>query len=130
PFLVQQLIDRVITQGRYDLLPLLAAAVIGVALVRGVVNFGRQYFGELFGQNAVLELRNALYVKLQYLGFAYYDKAQTGNLMTRLTRAVEASRMFLSFGIIYLCDFAFMIGFGLAAMLAISPELTLVTRSE
>ena len=127
PFLVQQLIDRVITQGRYDLLPLLAAAVIGVALVRGVFNFGRQYFGELFGQNAVLELRNALYVKLQYLGFAYYDKAQTGNLMSRLTGDVEAFRMFLSFGIIYLCDFAFMIGFGLAAMLAISPELTLVT---
>lgn len=127
PFLVQQLIDRVITQGRYDLLPLLSAAVVGVALLRGVFNFGRQYFGELFGQNAVLELRNALYVRLQYLAFSYYDKAQTGNLMSRLTGDVEAFRMFLSFGIIFLCDFGFMIGFGLVAMLAISPELTLVT---
>src|SRR5690606_29804329 len=127
PYLVQQLIDRVITTGRYDLLPVLTAAVVGVALLRGHFNFGRQYFGELFGQNAVLELRNALYVRLQYLAFSYYDKAQTGNLMSRLTGDVEAFRMFLSFGIIYLCDFAFMIGFGLAAMLAISPELTLVT---
>ncbi|HEX6987949.1 MAG TPA: ABC transporter ATP-binding protein [Bacillota bacterium] len=127
PFLIQQLIDRVIHAGRYDLLPLLSAAVIGVALLRGVFNFGRQYFGELFGQNTVLELRNALYVRLQYLAFGYYDKAQTGNLMSRLTGDVEAFRMFLSFGIIFLCDIGFMIGFGLVAMLAISPKLTLVT---
>src|SRR5690606_2454602 len=126
PYLVQQLIDRVITTGRYDLLPVLTAAVVGVALLRGLFNFGRQYFGELFGQNAVLELRNALYVRLQYLAFAYYDQAQTGNLMSRLTGDVEAFRMFLSFGILCHCDVASWIGCGPAAMLPISPQLALV----
>jgi len=94
PWLLEQLIDRVIKGRHFDELPYWAGAVLAVALVRAVFNYGRQYLGQVFGQNATLDLRNALYDKLQYLHFKFYDNAHTGDLMSRVTADVEAFRMF------------------------------------
>lgn len=127
PKLMEYLIDQVIRQGRYRALPVLALAVLAVAVVRGVFNFGRQYLGQVFGQHATFNLRNELYHKLQYLHFEFYDEARTGDLMSRLTADVEAFRQFLSFGFVHLLDILFMIGFSLAVMLATSVKLTLIT---
>lgn len=127
PKLMEYLIDRVIHGGHFGELPLLAVAVLAVAAVRGVFNFGRQYLGQVFGQHATYHLRNALYRKLQELHFRFYDNARTGDLMSRLTADVEAFRQFLSFGFVHLADVFFMVAFSLAVMLATSVRLTLVT---
>ncbi|HYG57831.1 MAG TPA: ABC transporter ATP-binding protein, partial [Symbiobacteriaceae bacterium] len=127
PWLLGQLIDRVIRGGRFSELPYWALAVIVVALTRALFNFGRHYMGQIFGQNATYDLRNALYDKLQYLHFKFYDNAKTGDLMSRVTSDVEAFRMFLSFGFIHLTDTAYMTIFSLIVMLTMSVKLTLFT---
>lgn len=127
PWLLEQLIDRVIKGRQFAELPYWAGAVLAVALVRAVFNFGRQYLGQVFGQNATMDLRNALYDKLQYLHFKFYDNAHTGDLMSRVTADVEAFRMFLSFGFVHLMDVFFMTIFSLVVMLSMSVRLTLVT---
>ncbi|MFZ5814179.1 MAG: ABC transporter ATP-binding protein [Bacillota bacterium] len=127
PWLLEQLIDRVILARQFEELPYWALAVIGVALVRAVFNFGRQYLGQVFGQNATFDLRNAMYDKLQYLHFKFYDNAKTGDLMSRVTADTEAFRQFLSFGFVHLMDVLFMTLFSLVVMLAMSVKLTLVT---
>lgn len=127
PWLLQQLIDRVIQDGRFGELPYWALAVLAVAAVRAVFNFGRQYLGQVFGQNATFDLRNAMYDKLQYLHFKFYDNARTGDLMSRVTADTEAFRQFLSFGFIHLVDIAFMTLFSVMVMLSMSVKLTLVT---
>jgi len=127
PWLLEQLIDRVIRERRFAELPYWTAAVLVVALVRGVFNFLRQYLGHVFGQNATFDLRNALYDKLQYLHFKFYDNAYTGDLMSRVTADVEAFRMFLSFGWVHLMDMLFMTLFSLVLMLSMSVRLTMVT---
>ncbi|MEW8979439.1 MAG: ABC transporter ATP-binding protein [Symbiobacterium sp.] len=130
PWLLQQLIDRVIKEQRFDELPYWVFGVVAVALVRGVLNYSRQYLGHVFGQNATLDLRNALYDKLQYLHFTFYDNAHTGDLMSRVTADVEAFRMFLSFGFVHLMDVFFMTIFSLVVMLAMNVKLTLVTLAS
>lgn len=127
PWLLEQLIDRVIQGGFYDELPFWSMAVVGIALMRAVFNFGRQYLGQVFGQNATFDLRNAMYDKLQYLHFKFYDNAKTGDLMSRVTADVEAFRQFLSFGFVHLVDILFMTLFSLGLMLSMSVKLTLVT---
>lgn len=129
PYLVRALVDRVLLGGELALLPALVAGVLGVAALRGLFNFGRHYLGDLFAEGVIYELRNALYAKLERLPFRFYDRAQTGNLMSRLTGDIEALRMFLSFGAIQLADFVFMVGFGLAVMLSIDARLTLATAA-
>jgi ATP-binding cassette subfamily B protein len=127
PWLLEQLIDRVIKGGRYNELPYWAVAVVVVAAVRSGFNFGRRWLGQICGQNATYDLRNAMYDKLQYLHFKYYDNAQTGDLMSRVTADVEAFRQFLSFGLINMMDTVYMTIFSLFVMLSMSVKLTLVT---
>jgi len=126
PWLLEQLIDRVIRGGRFDELPYWALGVLIIASARAVINFYRQYLGHLFGQNATYDLRSAMYDKLQYLHFKFYDNAKTGDLMSRVTADTEAFRQFLSFGLVHLVDIFFMTIFSLFVMMAMSPKLTMV----
>lgn len=127
PWLLGELIDRVILDGRFEELPWWATGVLVVAAFRAIFNFLRQYLGQIFGQNATFDLRNAMYDKLQYLHFKFYDNARTGDLMSRVTADTEAFRQFLSFGFIHLMDITFMTIFSLIVMLSMSVKLTLVT---
>lgn len=99
PYLAMLLIDRGIRGQEYWLITQLAAAVIIIAAARGVFHFTQYFLVEGFGQRSVYDLRNALYRKLPTLSWNFYDDAQTGQLMARLTGDVEGIRVFLSAGI-------------------------------
>ncbi len=126
PLLLQAIIDRVLTEGRYAELAGWSLAVVGVAVARGAFQYLRAYLGHLFGADTVFELRNNLYSRLQSLSFAYYDRAKTGDLMARLAGDVEAFRMFLAFGFAHLLDFVLLFLLGLSVMLYLDWSLTLI----
>lgn len=126
PYLTKVLVDQVLTARQYNLLVPLVAATIGISVVRGFFNYGQQYFGEKSGQNLVYDLRTSLYRHLQKLSFSYYDKAQTGQLMSRLTSDVTMVQDFFSFGLVHMFDFFFMVGFGLIIIVGLDWQLTLI----
>ena len=101
-----QLIRIVIDQGLAKRLPHLVvisvAGLVGIALVRGVFNFLQGYLAERASQGVAFDLRDALFARIQRLSFSYYDQAQTGQLLTRLTNDVEQMRMFVGTGVIQL----------------------------
>ena len=127
PYLTEALINGVLKGHHWGRLWPIAAAVPALALVSGMLNFGQAYYSSLFGQKCTYGLREALYARLQYHGFEYYDREHTGNLMQRLTGDVEAWRMYLSQGIISACNFVFNVGFGLVVMFSLDARLTLLT---
>ncbi len=86
------------TAGDQTLLIILGLAILGANLLRGGFGFGRTYLGEFISQRVAYDLRNLLYNRIQRLSFAFHDKAQTGQLMSRATQDVEAVRMFVSQG--------------------------------
>ena len=79
---------------------LLALAILVVSMLRGVCAFGQTYMGESVSQRVAYDLRNEFYDHLQRLSFAYHDKEQTGNLMSKATADVEGVRMFIQIGLI------------------------------
>lgn len=125
PLFLQWIIDRVLILGYYHELPWLALSVVAVALVRGVFQYARAYLGHLFGSNSVYLLRNRLYQRLQAFSFSYYDKAKTGDLMSRLAGDVEIFRQFLAFGFAHLVDFSLLFLLSLGLMLYLDWSLTL-----
>jgi len=78
-------IDTVLNSGQVTTLFIAAGVIIGSSVLRGVVGYGNRYFTEVISQRVAYDLRNALYDHLQGLSFAYFDKAQTGQLMSRAT---------------------------------------------
>ncbi|WP_080846742.1 ABC transporter ATP-binding protein [Cytobacillus gottheilii] len=127
PMILQLTIDEVVLQGQYDWIPFLALGFVGIMVVKGVATYIHQYTGDLFGISSVYKLRNALYDKLQFLPFRYYDNAKTGDLMSRLTADVEGFRFFLSVGFAELLRFILLVGISFSVMLYYSIPLTIVT---
>ena len=50
-------------------------------------------------ESTVKDIRSSLYDKLQHLDLSFYDKARTGDLMSRVTYDIQLLRNFFSFGI-------------------------------
>ncbi|WP_282155143.1 ABC transporter ATP-binding protein [Cytobacillus gottheilii] len=127
PMILQLTIDEVVLKGQYDWIPILAFGFVGIMVIKGIATYIHQYTGDLFGISSVYKLRNALYEKLQFLPFRYYDNAKTGDLMSRLTADVEGFRFFLSVGFAELLRFILLVGISFSVMLYYSIPLTIVT---
>ncbi len=70
--------------GSEKFLVLASLALIALALGRGVAAFGQQYLAESIGQRVAYDIRNDIYDNLQRLSYAYHDKVQTGQMMSRV----------------------------------------------
>lgn len=127
PNLLRYLIDEVITKRDFSKVPALSLAVVVVVSVKGTFQFLNGFLGGRLGNRFAFNLRNALYGKLQYLSFQYYDKARTGDIMSRLTADLEAIRQFIGFGFPQIVNVVLMLGFGSAMMLSMNWQLTLIT---
>jgi len=127
PNLLRYLIDDVITKEEYGLVPRLAIAVVLVVSIKGLFQYLHGLSGGRLGNKVAYNMRGALYEKLQFLSFQYYDKARTGDLMSRLTADLEAIRQFIGFGFAQILNVVLMVVFGSAMMFSLNWKLTLIT---
>jgi ATP-binding cassette subfamily B protein len=115
-----------VADGSKDTLVWLGLAIIGTAAARGAFAYGQTFWAEWISQRVAYDIRNSIYNHLQRLSFAYHDKAQTGQLMSRATQDVEGVRMFISMGVLRLLYVAILLIASLVLMLLTSWKLTLV----
>jgi ATP-binding cassette, subfamily B, bacterial MsbA len=96
PLLVQELIDRVVTQNRWNALPLYALALFSVFGVQSVLSlFNSLVIGQI-GQGVVRDLRHMLYERLQKLDLTYYDNTSSGAIIARVMDDVGAIQVFVT----------------------------------
>jgi ATP-binding cassette subfamily B protein len=103
PRILGTAVDEVFTsdgEGQWAQLVSLAAAILVASVIRGLGGFGQAYYAEAVSQRVAYDLRNAFYDHLQRLSFAYHDKGQTGDLMSKATADVEAIRRFVQAGMV------------------------------
>src|SRR6266542_1039783 len=75
-------------------------ALLAVAGLRDLFTFTQSYWSERASQGAAFDMRNAVFTRLETLSFSYHDRAQTGQLMTRVTNDVETVRTFTGNGVL------------------------------
>ena len=95
PWLVKTAIDVGLAQHDQGVLLTSGLLLVAAAALRGGFAYGQAYLGEYLSQAVAYDLRNAIYDRLQRLSYAYHDRQQTGQLMSRATADVEAVRMFV-----------------------------------
>ncbi len=100
PQLIRYAIDVGIDDGESRAIWLAVLGLIGVALARGLFSFFQTYLAERASQHVAYDLRDSLFTKIERLSFGYFDQAQTGQLLTRLTSDVEQIRTFTGTGIV------------------------------
>jgi ATP-binding cassette subfamily B protein len=120
-------VDTVLTSGQRGELLFLAMGILALSVGRAVAAFGQQYLGESISQWVAYDLRNEFYDHLQRMSFAFHDREQTGNLMSKATADVEGVRMFIQQGLIRaLYTLLLFVGVGVA-MLLLNWQLALLS---
>jgi ATP-binding cassette subfamily B multidrug efflux pump len=127
PQVVRSVIDSGIEAGHMPTILYGALALVGVAAVRGGFNFLQGYWSERASQNVAFDVRNDLFNHIQRLSFSYHDRAQTGQLMTRLTSDVEMVRQFTGMGLFQFINALIMLVGSAALLLLMNWRLALVT---
>ena len=122
PWLTGQAIDRV-DAGDDDALRRYALLIGGVAVVRLGISVARRLVAGRVSLAIEFDLRNLLYVHLQSLELAFFDRQQTGQLMSRATVDLQAVRFFLGYGLVFITQSALTILLAAVAMLLIDPVL-------
>jgi len=105
-YMVQPLTDRVFApteptpiERRFYLLNIFVIALIGMHVLRTVLGTGRTYLMSWLGNKVILNLRTTSYEYLQMLSMSFYDKKETGRLMTRITNDTGRLNDFIVNGI-------------------------------
>ena len=96
PYISGTIVDDVVLEGNYDLLPGLVACLLGVTLLSGILRFSYQVTFETASQGMLYDMRGKVYRKLLEEDFAFYNKKRTGDLMSRQTGDMDAIRHFVA----------------------------------
>jgi ATP-binding cassette subfamily B protein len=112
-----------------DELPLLVGLVVALGVGRALALAGRRLIAGKQALYVEMDVRQAVYAKLVRLSFGFYDRHQTGQLMSRATVDLQAVRFFLGYGLIFFFQHVFtIVGVGLVVFL-ISWKLALIVLS-
>ncbi|RAP78263.1 ABC transporter ATP-binding protein [Paenibacillus montanisoli] len=98
PWMLKLVFDEGIAKSDMKMVLIVALGLFGIQVIKSIAMFVQGRAQELVGQNVVHTLREQLYNHLQRLSFSYYDKAQTGQLMSRMTGDIESVKNFIGFG--------------------------------
>jgi ABC-type multidrug transport system fused ATPase/permease subunit len=125
--LLTRSVVNVLHQDQLNNLPWLVAAVIGLGVARALMMSGRRLIAGKQALFVEMDMRTAIYAKLVRLSFRFYDRHQTGQLMSRATVDLQGVRFFLGYGLIFFFQHVFTIlGVGIVVFL-ISWKLALIT---
>ena len=128
PFLMQEIIDGLSGASMaFNELMFLALEILLLTGIAGIFFFIQRYANAYFSQKIVYDVRNDVFSSLQRQSFAFYDKAQVGQLMSRTTTDVERISMFLGWQFTGLVSSLLLPGGAFLAMTSINLELTLIS---
>jgi len=129
PFLQKIAIDDYImppdAPGNLMGLTIIALIFIGISILNTFVSFGRSYTLVWMGQNVIYDISVKLFAHIQSLSMEFFDKRETGKIISRLTNDVHALNELLTQGVASLAiDMVSMIGV-MAFMLYMNVRLSL-----
>ena len=90
PWIIKDVIDKVLADKNADMLNIIAAGIIIIFFIRGVCFYGQNYLMSYVGERVIIDIRSAVYEKLQRLSVSFYDKNKTGTIMSYVTNDVSA----------------------------------------
>jgi ATP-binding cassette subfamily B protein len=101
-------------------------AIVVLGLIRGALMYGRRIISGRQALGVEYDLRDELYSHFLRLSFGFYDRSQTGQLMSRATIDLQSVRFFLGYGLIFFAQHVLTIVVVTAVLFAYSWKLALV----
>lgn len=84
PFMAKRFIDQLTTLKNVNTIHALSLAILALFLVRSAASFADDYLNDFLGQRMVLDLRDDLYRRLQYLPLSFFNRTPTAVILARV----------------------------------------------
>jgi ABC-type multidrug transport system fused ATPase/permease subunit len=107
-------------------LTFLGVLIVITAMLRLALTVTRRLVAGRVSLGVEVDLRNRLYSHLQSLELGFFDRQQTGQLMSRATVDLQSVRFFLGYGLIFIMQSALTILLGATAMFLVDPGLAAI----
>jgi ABC-type multidrug transport system fused ATPase/permease subunit len=126
-----QFIRYVIDQGIYGndlkILNWSVAALLGVTVIKGVFVYLQGGWTEVASQNVAYDVRNAIQRKLNRLSFAFHDRMETGQILSRAIQDVERVRFLTGRAFLRIVEGLFLMVGTAGVLIWMNPHLGLLT---
>lgn len=127
PWIIKDMIDEVLADKNGTMLNWIAASIIAIFVVRGLFWYGQNYLMSYVGQSVIIDIRAAVFKKLQRLNVSFYDKNKTGTIMSYVTNDVNALQSAMVENTIEMITEGFILIGSVVAMIYLDWRLTLFT---
>ena len=127
PWIIKDMIDEVLADKNGTMLNWIAASIIAIFVVRGLFWYGQNYLMSYVGQSVIIDIRAAVFKKLQRLSVSFYDKNKTGTIMSYVTNDVNALQSAMVDNTIEMITEGFILIGSVVAMIYLDWRLTLFT---
>lgn len=127
PWIIKDMIDDVLMSKDMVMLNLIATGILVVMFTRGVFYYGQSYLVSYVGQRVIIDVRSVLFRKFQRMPLSYYDKQQTGTVMSYITNDVAVMQSAIVDNLIELVTESSILIGSLAMMLYLDWKLSLLT---
>ncbi|MEW6544037.1 MAG: lipid A export permease/ATP-binding protein MsbA [Nitrospirota bacterium] len=88
-WLVRPVLDGIFINKDERLLIVLPVAILAVAVLKGLANYGQSYLMNYVGNQTVADIRDELFLHILRLPVGYHDANTTGRLMSRIVNDVS-----------------------------------------
>jgi ATP-binding cassette subfamily B multidrug efflux pump len=129
PYLIKLALDNAIAQGNLSLLRWLVVAFIATNLVGWLARAAQVASVAEAGQASIYGVRRDLFEKLQRQSMSFYDRADVGVLMSRMTSDVNALQELVTWAIVGTASDLFTLAGIVIVMLTMDWRLSLITFS-
>jgi ABC-type multidrug transport system fused ATPase/permease subunit len=96
-----RVVDEAIRPQDAQALWIFIAAILALGVIKAALMVGRRLISGRQALGVEMDMRNGLYARLVRLSFGFYDRHQTGQLMSRATVDLQGVRFFLGYGLIF-----------------------------
>ena len=124
PLLLQRLIDDGVIAGDSDLVVRIALIVAGLAVLEAVLTMVQRWFSSRIGEGLIYELRTEVFGHVLRQPIAFFTRAQTGALVSRLNSDVIGAQQAFTTVLSSVVSNALSLVLIVAAMLSLSWQLT------
>ena len=107
-------------------LAFIAVTIVVTAVLRLGLTVTRRLVAGRVSLGVEVDLRHGLYAHLQELELGFFDRQQTGQLMSRATVDLQSVRFFLGYGLIFIMQSALTIVLAAVAMFFVDPALAAI----
>lgn len=129
PQFIRWIIDTGVEGNRPDVLTWSVLGLLGLTLIKGVLNYFQGVQSEIASQNVAFDLRNEIQRKLTQLSFSFHDQSETGELLSRAIQDVERIRFLTGRATIRLVEGSLLLIFTAIVLLVMDLRLGLMVMA-